>query len=100
MPHWRKASQNASSYYVQISQYNRSGYVHLLKNGLVEHIQLMGYNSVVPNLEPPDVLGIQLPEALTTTSAGQDFWELKSKNIWRPKVGDPCCGLHEELLCM
>ena len=41
-----------------------------------------------PNLGPPDVLGLQLPEAFTTTSAGQDFWELKSKDIWRPKVGD------------
>ena len=31
---------------------------------------------------------LQLPEAFTTTSAGQDFWGLKSKNIWRPKVED------------
>ena len=46
--------------------------------------------AVVPNLGPPDVLGPQVPEAFTTTSAGQDFWELKSKNIWRPKVGDHC----------
>ena len=45
---------------------------------------------VVPNLGPPDVLGLQLPEAFTTTSADQDFWELKSKNIWGPKVGDQC----------
>ena len=44
--------------------------------------------AVVPNLGPPGVLGLQLPEAFTTTSAGQDFWDLKSKNIWRPKVGD------------
>ena len=42
--------------------------------------------AVIPNLGPPDVLGLQLPEAFTNTSAGQDFWELKSKNIWRPKV--------------
>ena len=41
--------------------------------------------AVVPNLGPPD--GLQLPEAFTTTFASQDFWELKSKNIWRPKVG-------------
>ena len=40
---------------------------------------------VVSNLGPPDVLGLQLPEAFT--SAGQNFWELKSKNIWRAKVG-------------
>ena len=45
--------------------------------------------AVVPNLGPPDVLGLQLAEAFITTSAGQDFWELKSKNIWRAKVGDP-----------
>ena len=43
---------------------------------------------MVPNLGPPDILGLQFPEAFTTTSAGQDFWELKSKNIWRPKVGN------------
>ena len=43
---------------------------------------------MVPNLGPPDVLGLQLPETFTITSAGQDFWELKS--IWRPKVGDHC----------
>ena len=49
-------------------------------------------SAVVPNLGPPDVLGLQLPEASTTTSAGQDFWELKSKNIWRPKV-DYCCSV-------
>ena len=48
------------------------------------------FRSVVPNVGPPDVLGLQLPEAFTTTSAGQDFWELKSKNFWRPKVGDHC----------
>ena len=46
--------------------------------------------AVVPNLGPPDILGLQLPKAFTTTSAGQDFWELKSKNIWRPKVEDHC----------
>ena len=46
--------------------------------------------AVVPNLGPPDVLILQLPEASTTTSDGQDFWELKSKNIWRPKVGNHC----------
>ena len=45
---------------------------------------------MVPNLRPPHVLGLQLPETFTTTSAGQDFWELKSRNIWRPKVGDHC----------
>ena len=43
---------------------------------------------VVLSLGPPDILGLQLPEAFTPTSAGEDFWELKSKNTWRPKVGD------------
>ena len=38
----------------------------------------------------PDVPGLQLPEAFTTASAVQDFWELKSMNIWRSKVGDHC----------
>ena len=54
---------------------------------------------MVPNLEPPDVLGLQFPEALTITSSGQDFWELKSKNIWRPKVGDHCTKPHRLSLC-
>ena len=48
----------------------------------------MSFIAVIPNFGPPDVLGLQLPEAFSTPSAGQDFWELKSKNIWRPKVGD------------
>ena len=55
---------------------------------ILQQIQYAVARPVVPNLGPPDVLGIQLPEAFTTTSTGQDFWELKSKNIWRPKVGD------------
>ena len=46
--------------------------------------------AVVLNVGPPDVIELQLPVAFATTSAGQDFWELKSKNIWRPKVGDHC----------
>ena len=46
--------------------------------------------AVIPNLGPPDVLGLQLPEAFTINCSRQDFWELKSKNIWRPKVGDHC----------
>ena len=52
--------------------------------------RIASVRTVVPNFGPPDVLGLQLPEAFTTTSAGQDFWELKSKNIWKPKVGDHC----------
>ena len=46
--------------------------------------------TVVSNCSPPDVLGLQLPEAFTTTSAGQDFWELKAKNIWRAAVRHHC----------
>ena len=53
---------------------------------------------MVSNLVPPDVLGLQLPEAFTTTSAGQDFWELKFKNIWRPKVGATAIDHHHGML--
>ena len=31
--------------------------------------------AVVPNLESPDVFGLNLPEAFTTSCVGQDFWE-------------------------
>ena len=44
--------------------------------------------TVVPDLGPPDVLGLQLPEILVSRGDGEGFWELESKNIWRPKVGD------------
>ena len=47
-------------------------------------------SAVVPNLGPPDVLGLQLAEAFIITSDGQ---ELKSKNIWRPKAGDHCSSV-------
>ena len=47
--------------------------------------------AVVPNLGPPDVLGLQLPEILANRSGGEGFWELQSKNIWKPKVGDHWC---------
>ena len=60
--------------------------VHL--GTIKELIARMSSKAVVPNLGAPDVFGLQLPEVFTTISAGQDFWELKSKNIWRPKVGD------------
>ena len=53
-------------------------------------VALGSLRQVVPNLGPPDVLVLQLLEVFTSTSTGQDFWELKSKNIWRPKVGDHC----------
>ena len=68
-------------------------YIHLLPKVLEQwprscQVQLFTYpRLVVPNLGPPDDLGLQLLEAFTTTSIGQDFWELKSKNIWRPKLG-------------
>ena len=32
--------------------------------------------TVVPNLGPPDVLGLQLPEILASRSGGESFWEL------------------------
>ena len=37
---------------------------------------------ILLNFGSPDVLG----EAFTTSSAGQDFWELQTKNIWGLKV--------------
>ena len=45
--------------------------------------------TVVPNLGRPDVLGLRLPEILASKGGGEGFWELSSKNIWRPKVGEP-----------
>ena len=36
----------------------------------------------VSNLGSPDVL--KFAEAFPTSYAGQDFWELYSKNIWEP----------------
>ena len=33
-------------------------------------------SAVVPNLESADIFGLKLPEAITTSCAGQDFWEL------------------------
>ena len=56
------------------------------KESFIENDPFASSSVVVPNLGPPGALGLQFPEAFT--SAGQDFWELKSKNIWRPKVGD------------
>ena len=50
----------------------------------------MPSKSVVPNPGPPDVLGLQLLEILASKGGGEGFWELYSKNIWRPKVGDHC----------
>ena len=60
---------------------------------ICSHLDIHDHGLVMPNLGPPDVLGLQLPEVFTTTSAGKDFWELKSKNIWRAKVGHHCPGL-------
>ena len=39
---------------------------------------------MVANFASPDVLGLKLPEAFTTGCAGQDFWELESKDISGP----------------
>ena len=48
----------------------------------------MPFRAVVLNLGPPDVLGLHLPEILASRGGGEGFWELYSKNIWRPKLGD------------
>ena len=32
--------------------------------------------AVAPNLGPPDVLGLQLPEILASRGDGEGFWEL------------------------
>ena len=48
------------------------------------------YRPLPPNLGSSDIFGLKLPEAFTTSCAGQDFWELQSKNIWGPKVGNHC----------
>ena len=37
---------------------------------------LVWYSAVVPNLGPPDVLGLQLPEILASKGGGEGFWEL------------------------
>ena len=44
--------------------------------------------AVVPNLGSPDILGLKLPEALITSCAGQDFWELQSENVWGLNIGN------------
>ena len=50
--------------------------------GDVDQVGLLGLcRSVVANLGSPDVLGLQLPEALTSTSSGEGFWKLQSKNV-------------------
>ena len=33
------------------------------------------FRTVIPNLEPPDVLGLRLPEILANRG-GEGFWEL------------------------
>ena len=45
------------------------------------------HRAVVPNLGSPDVLGLQLPEALASTANGKGFWELQFKNIWNSVLG-------------
>ena len=34
------------------------------------------FRAVVPNLGPPDVLGLQFPEILASGDGGEGFWEL------------------------
>ena len=47
---------------------------------LAKAVMLQGfwfiYDSVVPNLGSPDIVGLKFPEAFTTSCAGQDFWEV------------------------
>ena len=43
---------------------------------------------MVPILGSPNVLELKLPEAITTSYAGQGFWELQSKEFWGTKVGN------------
>ena len=45
---------------------------------------------VVPNLGPPDVLRLQLPEILANITSGEGFWEFQSKNNWGDaRLGTP-----------
>ena len=41
-----------------------------------------------PTPASPDVLGLQFPEILAGTASREGFWELESKNLWGPKVGN------------
>ena len=41
--------------------------------------------AVVLKLGSPDVPGLQLPEIVASTTSGEGFWELQSKNIWGPQ---------------
>ena len=43
--------------------------------GLIFQRQLYS-TAVVPNLGPPDVLGLQLPEILASRGGGEGLWEL------------------------
>ena len=43
---------------------------------------------MVFNHGSPDVLVVKLPGSFTSSCTGQDFWELKSRNIWGCKVGN------------
>ena len=37
--------------------------------------------TVILNLGSPDILGLQLPEAFTSTVSGEGFQKLQSKNV-------------------
>ena len=60
---------------------------------------VMSFTAVVSNLGPPDVFGLQLPKIPAIRGGGEGFWELSSKNIWRPKVGNNCCKGHDITTC-
>ena len=99
---WYNARENPRSWLLFSSVNHFSAKHKAIFRAVFKHVWMLvsileSYRPVVPNLGPPDVLGLQLPEALTTTSAGQDFWELKSKNFWRPKVGDHCSNRKEQM---
>ena len=46
-------------------------------NTFPHHVKLtVSHKSVVPNLGPPDVIRLQLPEILASRVGGKGFWEL------------------------
>ena len=43
--------------------------------------------AIVANAESPYALGLKLPEAFTTSYAGQDFWNLRPRTFAYPTLG-------------
>ena len=48
----------------------------------VDLFSLYVLNQQFPTLGNPNVLGLQLPDTMGTTTSGEGFWELQSKNTW------------------